>query len=183
MGFKTILVICAAVLGGAAITAVFYVMKRLEEKTVATIPEEFRYIYANIAKITFVNFIAIDPRNQKMLLDLDGTRKMYDFADIQGHETDTREINVRHTTYKSNGRIKRGIGKKTVYDLILRVNDLVNPTWQFSSGVKDEVDCAELLVSRALDGTLPDTDERRIFNTWNAKKFKSFLSAGTGTQG
>ena len=68
-------------------------------------------------------------------------------------------------------------------DLIFHVNDPKNPTWKFE-GVEDEIDCAELLVSRALDGTLPDTDERRIIDgPVSAKKFMPFLSTGTGAQG
>lgn len=186
--FKIILVICAVVLLIAVVVAIFYVMKQNEEKTIATIPEDFRFIYVNISKIFFVNFIAIDQRNKKMLLDLAGTRKMYDFADIQGCERDTHTIELNHYSYRKSrlgNRVKKRITSKkhTIYDLILHVNDQANPAWQFSSRVKDEMDCAELLISRALDGTLPDTDERRILKLWNTKGFESFLSSGTGAQG
>lgn len=180
--FKIILVICAVVLLIAAVVAIFYVMKQNEEKTIATIPEDFRFIYVNISKIFFVNFIAIDQRNKKMLLDLAGTRKMYDFADIQGCERDMHTIELNHYSYRKS-RLGNRVKKHTIYDLILHVNDQANPAWQFSSRVKDEMDCAELLISRALDGTLPDTDERRILKLWNTKGFESFLSSGTGAQG
>ena len=173
MGFGPIFCLCAVVL----LVAMVYYGKREEKKTIASIPDEFKYIYVSIA-----NFIAIDLRNQKILLALDGTRKMYDFADIQRYERDTHEEIKRHKRVRKH-TVRAIID--TVYDLMLHVNDQVNPTWQFSSSDIDVMDCAELLVSRALDGTLPDTDERRIIddNVISVKKFKSFLSTGTGSQG
>lgn len=166
MDLEPIFCICGVVLLFAVL---FYFAKQAEKKTIASIPEEFKYIYVNI-----YDFIAVDPRNRKILLALEGTREMYDFADIQEYERDTRTIRKRSG--------KRGTSIETVYYLILHVNDKVSPTWQFS-GEKDEMDCATLLVSRALDGTLPDTDERRIFDGFGAEKFKAHLSSRTRTQG
>ena len=165
MDFETIFCYCAIVLFFAA---VFYYSHRNKKKKLASIPEDFKYVYFMFAD----DFLAIDLRNQKMLLSK-GPRKIYDFSDFQGHERGESYIRPRK-------------GKRRLwYHLILHVNDPVNPTWKFSSPVKDKIDCAELLVSRALDGTLPDIDERRIIddNLASVKKFMSFLSTGTGAQG
>lgn len=187
MTLKTALVIFALLLGVAIVAAVFYARTRIEDEAVAKIPDEFRYIYVNFDKVIFANFIAIDLRNKKMLLELDGKRKIYDFSDIKEHKRDTHEIESRRSRGKvtvQDGEIKPNgrIINLTVYDLTLHVNDPENPTWQFSSGVEDEIDCAQLLLSRAFDGTLPDTDERKVLSLKNAKKFRSLLPAYTGTK-
>ena len=164
--FETTLVICAVVL---FIAAFAYYRMRADKKNIASIPEEFKYIY--LCYRSYINFLAIDPRNKKMLLSLEGARKIYDFSDIQGYEKDSH---VSKSTRNSKPI------STTWYHLILHVNDPENPTWKFSSDLKDEFDCIEFLVSRALDGTLPDTDERRIFDIMNAKECASRLSSGKG---
>ena len=60
--------------------------------------------------------------------------------------------------------------------------------WKFiTTNSEESFDCMELLISRALDGTLPDTDERRILKIGNSKEIKLFLklflTSGTGAQG
>ena len=167
--FETTLVICAVVL---FIAAFAYYRMRADKKNIASIPEEFKYIY--LYSRSYINFLAIDLQNKKMLLSLEGARKIYDFSDIQGYEKDSH---VSKSTRNSKPI------STTWYHLILHVNDPENPTWKFSSDLKDEFDCTEFLVSRALDGTLPDTNERRIFDIMNAKKCKLLLSTGTGAQG
>ena len=156
-------------IGGANTTDYDYLDKWQEKideeerkKNTASIPKEFKYIYVYADRI-----IAIDLRNKKMLLRIDGPRKKYDFADIQGYERSVKKIG------RSNGVF-----------LTLHVKDRRNPTWDFGGG-QYGVACAELLVSRALDGTLPDTDERRIFDHTRdtLKKLMSLLSSGTGAQG
>ena len=160
-----LMVICAGML---FIAGIFYFLIRAQKKIIATIPEEFKYIY-----IRMDNFIAIDLRNQKMLLAQEfGTRKMYDFADIQEYKRDTQ---VTEGHYISKGR--RRAKKTTKHYLTLHVNDRVNPMWQFSSDLKYDIDAATLLVSRALDGLLPDIAERKILTIWNAMLFNSFLSS------
>ena len=166
MDFETIFCYCAIVLFFAA---VFYYSHRDKKKKLASIPEDFKYVYFMFAD----NFLAIDLRNQKMLLSK-GPRKIYDFSDIQEYEKDSH---VSKSTRNSKPI------STTWYHLILHVNDPENPTWKFSSDLNDEFDCIEFLVSRALDGTLPDTDERRIFDIMNAKECESLLSTGTGAQG
>ena len=164
LGFEPIFVMCAVVL---FLAGIFYYSHRDKKKKLASIPEDFKYVYFMFAD----NFLAIDLRNQKMLLSK-GPRKIYDFSDLQGHEREESYISRK--------------GRRTLWHhLRLHVNDPEKPTWGYSSPVKDEIDCAELLVSCALDGTLPDIDERRIIddNLASVKKIMSFLSTGTGAQG
>lgn len=162
------------IFGACALVLIYvawnYYDNKSDKKKLASIPEEFKYLYIYGAGTD--DFIAIDMRNKKMLLSLYGIGKTYDFADIQGHEKD--KISARKTK----------LGGKFVweYDLVLHVNDPQKPMWKFR-GNRDETYCVELLVSRALDGTLPDTDERKTFKTRNVKDCESFLSTGTGAQG
>ena len=93
-----LMVICAGML---FIAGIFYFLIRAQKKIIATIPEEFKYIY-----IRMDNFIAIDLRNQKMLLAQEfGTRKMYDFADIQEYKRNT-EVTEKDYIRKGRRRTK-----------------------------------------------------------------------------
>lgn len=160
---ETVLCICAI---GLFIAVMVYVVKKKDNKTLATIPEEFKYVYIDLS-----GFIAIDPRNKQMLLSQAGISEMYDFADIQSHERTAHKVRARR------GRSKKAT---TVDCLLLRVNDPENPMWEFFGvGGEDEMDCVYLLVSRALDGTLPDTNKRRVFDGMNTEEFKALLSIGT----
>lgn len=145
------------------------------KKTVASIPEEFKYVY-----LEAFDCIAVDLRHKKILLSQEATKsqkggkKIYDFADIQKYERDSYIPDLRYSNTPPQ------------YYLILHVNDPEHPTWQFRSPIIDPMDCAELLVSHALDGTLPDIDERRLINGYDnesTEAFKSLLSTGTGAQG
>ena len=78
LGFEPIFVMCAVVL---FLAGIFYYSHRDKKKKLASIPEDFKYVYFMFAD----NFLAIDLRNQKMLLSK-GPRKIYDFSDFQGHE-------------------------------------------------------------------------------------------------
>lgn len=159
--FQTALVICAVVIfiGGFA----YYRMQQ-DKTIIASIPEEFKYVYLCYSSD---DFLAIDPRNKKMLLSLKDARKIYALSDIQKYEKDSH---VSKSTYKGKPR------RTTWYHLILHVNDPENPTWKFSSDLQNEFDCIELLVRRALDGTLPDTDERKVFDIMNGDECHLILS-------
>ena len=154
----------------------FRYAKWREEKFIAAIPEEFKYVHASL--ICFESgIIAIDLRNKKILLspravrNKKAPRKIYNFSDIQGYE---RDSHIRYGKSTST----------TMYDLRLHVNDPKSPTWQFSYEYKKDIDSLELFVSSALDGTLPDIDERMIIHDYESiEAFESLLSSGTGAQG
>ena len=155
--------------------ALVYASYREEKKMLAAIPEEFQYVFVCGSS----DCLAIDLRNKKIFLSLkrflSWKKKMYDFADIQRYERDSRTIQ----SYS-----KGNISRTTYYYLTIYVNDSEKAMWKFiTTNSEESFDCMELLISRALDGTLPDTDERRILKIGNSKEIKSFLTSGTGAQG
>ena len=159
--------------------ALVYASYREEKKMLAAIPEEFQYVFVCGSS----DCLAIDPRNKKIFLSLkrflSWKKKMYDFADIQRYERDSRTIQ----SYS-----KGNISRTTYYYLTIYVNDSEKAMWKFiTTNSEESFDCMELLISRALDGTLPDTDERRILKIGNSKEIKLFLklflTSGTGAQG